>query len=327
MEQINYTVNSLDDFLLNSRAKTVIRNIALKGNFPNAFLLEGRKGSGRKTLALIIAALSLCENSYPCSGCNSCRKVFNSIHPDVYFFKPKTSNDYSVSVIREISKTAYIKPNEGKRNVFILPDAELMSEKSQNALLKIIEEPPNGCLFIFTSQNRRSVLPTILSRTSVLTLDTPSEEQKRDFLFSLREKKIIEEGTSDEDISAAAKLSEGGFGDAIFLLGENERKEIFKKSLLLASLISQKDEYGALKLCDEITRAKIPADEVLKTVKGIFEQEAKNAVTKKPQTKTIKALEPKEYLKISEKAEEGAFLINSNLSPGIVFSAFISSLF
>ena len=324
---INFEVKSLDDFLLNERAKRIIKNITQKNQFPNSFLIEGKKGSGRKTLARLIAALALCDEEEKSFSCNSCHKVLSSIHPDVYEYFPKTQKDYAIGVVREISKKAYIKPNEGKRNVFILPETELLSEKSQNALLKIIEEPPNGSLFIFTSENRNSLLPTVLSRASVLTLDTPTEKEKEDFLFSLRERGKIPKETKDQDILMAAKISKGGFGDALSLLGKSEEREIYQRAYSLALAISQGKEYDALKLSEEIIKSKLPLDKVFRHLKEIFENEARLILTKRKSCQGFGKLSGKSCLRISEKAEESGYFLSCNCGSSIVFSAFISSLF
>ena len=157
------------DFVGNERAKRPLAADIDAGRFPHALLLEGEAGSGRKTLAKIIARAAVCrgEGERPCGACDACRK---SEHPDVMLYGGESGVPLSVDAVRAIRQQAYILPNEAAYRVMILADAQTMSTQAQNALLKILEEPPRRVIFILTCENRTQMLETIRSRCVCVSL-------------------------------------------------------------------------------------------------------------------------------------------------------------
>lgn len=142
------------------------------GAFPHAILIEGPIGSGRRTLARLIAAAALCgEHDVPCGECSHCRRVLGGIHPDVTEVGGTgEARSFHVDEIRRVREEAYILPNEGRRRVFVLCDAGQMTDQAQNALLKLLEEPPSHVVLILTCEQRFQLLDTVLSRVFPVTL-------------------------------------------------------------------------------------------------------------------------------------------------------------
>ena len=167
-----------DGFVGHSDIRARISAFAESGRFPHALLIEGAKGSGRRTLARLIARCAVCtgDGERPCGVCPGCRKALAGAHPDVSEYGGDgTARSFHLETVLALRDDAYLLPNEAPRRVFILAEAQAMTERAQNALLKILEEPPSHVLFLLTCENRAQLLPTILSRTVSLALGpTPS---------------------------------------------------------------------------------------------------------------------------------------------------------
>lgn len=148
------------------------------GRLPHALLLEGPQGSGRRTLARLIAAALVCSGGgeRPCLTCPCCAKSMARSHPDIKELESPGGKMITVDAVREIRKDIFVLPNEGVRKVYIIADAHAMNEQAQNALLKILEEPPEYGVFILNCHSRHELIPTILSRTAVFTLSGVPEK-------------------------------------------------------------------------------------------------------------------------------------------------------
>jgi len=138
------------------------------GHFPHALLLEGEEGTGRRTVARLVARAATCrgEGQRPCGRCAACMK---SEHPDVTVYDVYGKQKV-VDAMRDLRQQAHLLPNEAPHRVFIIENAQLMLPAAQNALLKTLEEPPRHVLFILLCENRTQLLETIRSRCTLLTL-------------------------------------------------------------------------------------------------------------------------------------------------------------
>lgn len=139
---------------------------------PHAVLLEGESGSGTDRLAAVLARACVClsKGDRPCGACAGCRKALSGSHPDILTVDGDASpRAFSVDTIRGIRSDAFILPNEAPRKAIVLLGAQNMSEISQNALLKVLEEPPASAVFILTASSAAALLPTVLSRVQVFS--------------------------------------------------------------------------------------------------------------------------------------------------------------
>ena len=155
--------------LKNSRDGELILSMIMSGKIPAAVTVESPDIQKAREYALSVAAAIMCEGeNKPCEECRVCRKI-KSGHPDVIIVTPAKnvkSGTIAVDEIREIIVDAYVKPNEGERKVYIFHGE--LSEISQNAMLKVFEEPPQGVTFIIPCVSESSLLTTILSRATRL---------------------------------------------------------------------------------------------------------------------------------------------------------------
>jgi len=151
-----------------------INNLIVNNRLPHAIMFVGGNEENRRKLADSISAAVVCTGSKkPCGSCVDCKKTFNHLHPDVINIDPVNEDKETmikVSVIREIRQDAFILPNEASGKVYIIHCAEKMNEQAQNALLKIIEEPPDYAKFILLCDSSASLLDTIISRVTAFNL-------------------------------------------------------------------------------------------------------------------------------------------------------------
>lgn len=142
----------------------------LKSSISHAYMVAGKDGSGRGLVLAKLAQKALCENPAEdaCGVCNSCRKFEEKIHPDFNVYGAVKA--LSVEAVRDLKKDAQRTPNDSKRSVYVLCHADEMNPASQNALLKLLEEPPSHALFILVVGESAGVLETIKSRCQLLVM-------------------------------------------------------------------------------------------------------------------------------------------------------------
>ena len=151
----------------------------------HAYLVTGGGGESRSALIRRLTAAYLCEEGSPgggrrpCGRCRPCRKVSAGIHPDVSRTVPAPDKkEIAVDQIRALRSDAYIRPNEGRRKVYIITPADAMNGAAQNALLKVLEEGPAYAAFLLDAARPGKLLDTVRSRCEPLCL--PPEEEPAD---------------------------------------------------------------------------------------------------------------------------------------------------
>lgn len=151
-----------------------ISDMLKNGRFQHAMLFETADDYLADLICKYAAKAALCtsDEKRPCGECISCRKVESGIHPDVFTAEGTGARTLHVEDIRNIRQDAYIAPNEGERKVYIIKNAGDMSQQSQNALLKVLEEPPEYVVFILTCKSRSELLDTVLSRVQIFNVNS-----------------------------------------------------------------------------------------------------------------------------------------------------------
>ena len=159
----------------NQRLKNNLINSLSRGRASHFYLISGPEGSGKHTLARLLSAALMCEEgNKPCLSCTACRKVMSGLHPDLITVEDPEHKNVAVKIIRQVRDDMFIRPNEGKSKIYFLPQS--LGTEGQNALLKILEEPPSYGVFILLTENPEAVLPTVRSRCVELKL-LPLEEE------------------------------------------------------------------------------------------------------------------------------------------------------
>ena len=173
-----------DGFCGNAGLKQRLSAAFAQGKISHCYLICGPDGSGKRTLARILAAAMECTGAgeAPCGVCTACRKAFDGQHPDIITVDDTEHKNVSIDVIRDARADMFIRPNEGKRKIYILPRAQDMLPAAQNALLKILEEPPEYGVFLLLSTHAEKLLPTIRSRCAELHLSPVGQEEAAAYL-------------------------------------------------------------------------------------------------------------------------------------------------
>ena len=159
------------ELLGNDRLKENLSSSLRRDRVSHFYLIAGPAGAGKHLLSQLLAAGLLCEGAdKPCRACPACRKVFSGTHPDLITVDDPEKKTVPVDLIRQARSDIYIRPNEGKRKIYLFPRAQDMGIPGQNALLKILEEPPPYGVFLLLTDNPEKLLPTVRSRCTELKL-------------------------------------------------------------------------------------------------------------------------------------------------------------
>lgn len=204
---------SFEALLGNDRLKENLTVSLGKGRVSHFYLISGPAGSGKHTLARLLAAAILCRGAdKPCGTCSPCRKAMKNEHPDLITVEDREHKNIPVKLVRDIRDDMFIRPNESDYKIYLF--AQDLGMEGQNALLKVLEEPPKYGVFILLTDNPEKMLPTVRSRCTELALTAVPQQQMRQYLSTHYPH------ASAEDLTAAIQRSGGWLGQAQNLLDE-----------------------------------------------------------------------------------------------------------
>lgn len=218
-----------------------LNNMRESGRLAQSVIFYGEKGSGRKLMADYYTSLLLCEapvNGSPCGKCAACKNAAAHSHPDVtYVPKEGKLEGYSIKIARAVNSDASIKPNNNTaRKVYIFRDCRNMNTQTQNALLKLIEEPPSYAYFIFTAESKNEFLPTIISRCVCFGVSTCTEKEA--------EMSLLASGFGENETAEAIKCFHGNIGRCTEYIIDEKLREQVDLTKRIANSIIRRDEYG-----------------------------------------------------------------------------------
>lgn len=202
-----------EGLLGNERLRENLTRSVGRGRTAHFYVISGPEGSGKHTLARLLAAAILCKGEQrPCLQCTACRKVMAGSHPDCITVDDPDKKIVPVDLIRQARADIYVRPNEADRKIYLFPRGHNMEIPSQNALLKVLEEPPEYGVFLLLTENAEKLLPTVRSRCIELSLlPLPETVLRRQLSEQFPQ-------SSEEDISAAIARSGGYLGQAVQLM-------------------------------------------------------------------------------------------------------------
>ncbi len=238
------------DFVGNGPLKQQLSAEVDAGRFPQALLLEGEPGSGKRTLAMQLARAAVCGapagTERPCGACAACRK---SVHPDIAVYGAGDQT-ITVDMVRQLRQEAYVLPNEAPCRVTVLMGAQSMTAQAQNALLKILEEPPALVRFILTCENRAQLLETVRSRCVCLTLQAVEWDEAAPLLRQRLP------GVSEEQLRQAHGLFSGYIGQILAGIGDGAFRQVMELTPQFARALCQPAEAELLRLTGRLEKQK-----------------------------------------------------------------------
>lgn len=258
------------------KAKEMLRRALRGGKLAHAYLFRGPTGVGKKTAARALAATINCldpPGAAPgaeadllavCGHCRSCRKFASANHPDFLEIAPEGSA-IKIKQIREVKKALVFPPLEAGSRVVLLCEVHTMRREAANSLLKALEEPPTGTIFILTGDEAGAILPTILSRCQIVPFFPLSVEKLATTLAR-------EEQISPEAAATLAAVAEGSLGRARLLRSQNLldlRRQVL--TMLLAHRPEQPEAVGGvLNLAEKCAGLKEELEDFLDLLSSCF---------------------------------------------------------
>ncbi len=267
-----------EGLLGNERLKENLRMSVGRGRISHFYLISGPAGSGKHTLAKRLSAAILCQSDEkPCLSCTACRKAMASTHPDCITVEDPEHKRVAVKIVRDARADMYVMPNESSRKVYIFPQE--MGVEGQNALLKILEEPPEYGVFILLTDNPQSILPTVRSRCTELRLTSlPQDVLRREL------EKEFPQADSDS-ITAAIERSGGYLGQAKTLLADGAK--VSPQTQGFANSFANRDTLGLLQVL--VPMEKWKRDQAIPEFQ-VWQQLLQNALACQSGQKTASAL-------------------------------------
>jgi DNA polymerase III subunit delta' len=319
-----------------------------KGTIPHAFLFTGIEGIGKRMTATAFAMACLCESGRskenrpsfhsaktsiskrPCLNCHACRRVASGIHPDVIRIKPEGAF-IRIRQIRALCATLSMKPYEGEFRVVLIANANQMNAEAGNALLKVLEEPPQKTILILTASAASELLPTIVSRCQSIVFNPLTQES---IASELVEKKDMTPGQA----KTIAILANGSMSKAFEMVKTNftsYRKWLLKASGVLPSAGNKIPVRQGLALSETLSKQKETLNDSLEIIKSwlrdvllypyspakIINQDMINEIRKLSQTESTHALLKK--LSIIENAQK---IIAANGNPRLTLDVMLLEL-
>ncbi len=294
----------------NKTVLQTIKNALMQSKLPHAVVIDGPDGVGKQQLAAFLAKAAVCQGAdAPCGECKGCRLATAGTHPDITIISPEQNKKtISVAQIRKMRNDAHIKAHMASRRVFIINRADQMNEQSQNALLKVLEEPPAQVMFILITRARAALLTTVLSRCVVLTLSVPERNEAAEYIISKTSK------LADEVYDALQK-SNGNIGLALDIISQAQKNSAYNTANEFLNLFLVDRQFEMLKLLNPLEKDRVATEEFLKSLQVCI---AERLRTERKTGRKAKALA---YL--YEEVKKYIELLKTNANLALLFSCLV----
>ena len=262
-----YRPQDFDEVVGQEAIVRTLKNAISSGQVRQAYLFAGPRGTGKTSLARILAKGLNCAQGptpSPDKVCNACVTIANGTSLDVV--EMDAASQRGIDDIREIRERVVLQPAEGRYKVYILDEAHQLTDAAWNALLKLIEEPPPHLVFVFCTTDLSKVLPTVRSRCQTFVFARPRLPELVRYLRRVADGESIQ--VPDQALALVARGARGSFRDAVStldqlaaatendisvqavlqLLGAVEEEALFR----LCDLVVDRDTAGALTFLEEL---------------------------------------------------------------------------
>jgi DNA polymerase-3 subunit delta' len=243
------------DVVGHSRIIALLARALARDTLPPAVLFAGPQGIGKRRIALAVAEAFNCQkpgsDGDACGKCATCVRIRRGSHPDVIVLEPGDLGSIKIDSVREAIRSTGYRPFEARRRVIIIDNAEALTIDAQDALLKTLEEPPPSTTCILVTSLPDVLLPTVLSRCSIVRFAPLSAQEVARAL-------VRDHDYDEKDARAAAADSDGSVGRALeaSTVDVADAREVARKLLALAARVA--DPSRRLDAARDLVPAKTP---------------------------------------------------------------------
>jgi len=244
-----YNMGVMKDFVGNAATIKYLQKAVTEDNLSHAYLFCGPGGVGKTKAGAYFAKILLCESPDPlvCEGCPSCKLIESGNHPDFFHFDQET---VLVDEIRELVGSLELRSYRGKGKVALISHAEKLTNQALNSFLKTLEEPTSETTIILTTENKKNLLPTIVSRARMVNFGLATDKQVYELLNG-------DLGVKKDEAAKIVGLSAGRVGMAVNLAAEPEQvAEIAELVNDFNCIYRSQDIYEKINYADKVSKDK-----------------------------------------------------------------------